>query len=1165
MRMRRLLLTRFGIFTDHVIDFEEPVAGSPDLHIVYGPNESGKSTALAGFLDLLFAFEHRSPYSFAHGYDAMQVEADLQIGGDIRRFVRVRKRQGSLLDKRGTPVSDDVIANALGGMRRETYRAMFSLDDETLEAGGEEILNSEGDLGRLLFATGAGLVELSRTLNTLRDTAQDFHRARSRSTQLHELRNRLRGLEEEKKKLDTGASTYVRLVADVDGASAAYNDAMALRVTLQADREQARRRVEGLRRLADIRPLRSELDALESLPEAPEVWFTQIENLITEEPKLAERIEGFRNQERILIEERDALTLDDAILEIADRLGQLDMARARYVTAAEDLPRRRANLSEQQGTIAAIVRRLSTAAGIDPESLVIPAGTVGVLNELIDERSGTEERLKAAVKETETAKAAVGKAAEFLEQAGGIGDAHEHAFDQLRITIDEIQGDDSGARLALHTEQYTQGRAQLSAQMEQLHPWGHSAEDLKRVRVPEPEELEKWRSLLEKAERDIERIEQEKTGLIARRGYFTDLKDRPRSETGIVGDEEATRLRTLREEAWTCHRVALDAHSADSFEGQMREDDVATAGRIGHATALAELRKASEELRSTEADVERNGAELALARERRRRILDCVATAARVMCQTGVEELTPDVSLEKLRGWIDRRSEILDTLTRVDRENIDIQCARTDREQSRQRVASVMKGVGLSHDATDELQQLIVLARREVASDTTRRATLTAARQRLDESRAELAGRDRYARQAKDDDSRWYNAWTVALSECWLKQITPIPSAPAIRRILDELVKLESALQERSAMGERVRLMEGDQIAYANEVQCLVDALDENLDAEHPVAQGDNLNGRLVAAKASRTAHEKLSVKINDISEQISTAVRTLAEHHSVANQMREAFGVNNLRAVDEQLQKVSRRKEVRSELSHREARLVESMNAPTLEAAEQDLMDVDPEDLERTIVEMDARLEDVTGGTQELYHKVKSARENLHAIGGDSAVASLEEQRSTCLLEIQERAREYLRLKFGIQAAELALRAYRDKHRSSMMERASKSFRTISRDAYTRLDAQWTEKGEVLLGIAAGGNARIASQMSKGARFQLYLALRLAGYQEFVDLHGPVPFFADDILETFDDFRAEEAFQLFSQMANVGQVVYLSHHRHLCRIAQDVCPSVKIHELPGP
>lgn len=50
--------------------------------------------------------------------------------------------------------------------------------------------------------------------------------------------------------------------------------------------------------------------------------------------------------------------------------------------------------------------------------------------------------------------------------------------------------------------------------------------------------------------------------------------------------------------------------------------------------------------------------------------------------------------------------------------------------------------------------------------------------------------------------------------------------------------------------------------------------------------------------------------------------------------------------------------------------------------------------------------------------------------------------------------------------------------------------------------------------------------------------------------------------METFDDFRAEEAFRLFMDMAGVGQVIYLTHHAHLCVIAQRICPSAKIHNL---
>lgn len=85
---------------------------------------------------------------------------------------------------------------------------------------------------------------------------------------------------------------------------------------------------------------------------------------------------------------------------------------------------------------------------------------------------------------------------------------------------------------------------------------------------------------------------------------------------------------------------------------------------------------------------------------------------------------------------------------------------------------------------------------------------------------------------------------------------------------------------------------------------------------------------------------------------------------------------------------------------------------------------------------------------------------------------------------------------------------------------------------------------------------------MSTGTQFQLYLALRLAGYEEFAAIRPPVPFVADDIMESFDNPRSEEVFRLLSEMAKVGQVIYLTHHWHLCEIAQRVVPDVTIHHL---
>ena len=269
MRLRRLGLSRYGMFTDHTINFGARIGGSHDLHIVYGPNESGKSTALAGFLDLLFAIEPRSQYSFLHGYAAMRIESELEIGGQIHRLIRVRKSTSSLLDEHSRPAADGVIANVLGGMDRDAYKAMFSLDDDTLEVGGDEILRSEGDLGQLLFATSAGLVELSKTLKRLRDRAEAFHKRRARNTEINKLKARLLQLDKEKKEFDTVASAFARLIADRHQAKSAYDEAMSERAALEAKREDAERRIQGLPWLDEIHRLRDEIMELKSLPEVP--------------------------------------------------------------------------------------------------------------------------------------------------------------------------------------------------------------------------------------------------------------------------------------------------------------------------------------------------------------------------------------------------------------------------------------------------------------------------------------------------------------------------------------------------------------------------------------------------------------------------------------------------------------------------------------------------------------------------------------------------------------------------------------------------------------------------------------------------------------------------------------------------------------------------------
>ncbi len=72
----------------------------------------------------------------------------------------------------------------------------------------------------------------------------------------------------------------------------------------------------------------------------------------------------------------------------------------------------------------------------------------------------------------------------------------------------------------------------------------------------------------------------------------------------------------------------------------------------------------------------------------------------------------------------------------------------------------------------------------------------------------------------------------------------------------------------------------------------------------------------------------------------------------------------------------------------------------------------------------------------------------------------------------------------------------------------------------------------------------------STGTRYQLYLALRTATHADYAHVRQPLPFVADDVMEAFDDTRSAAAFKV---LGNMGQVIYLTQHRHLLDIALDV------------
>ena len=811
MRLRRLDLTRYGRFTDFTLDFGERAEGGPDLHLVYGLNEAGKSTALSGFLDLLFGVEERSRYGFLHPYGAMEVGAVLEFGGARHALRRVKQRSGSLRDASGQPVGEGLLAGALGGLTRDAYRMMFSLDDDTLERGGDAILDSRGDLGELLFSASAGLAGFSKALSAVGSEADELFRKRASTTEIAGLKRRLAELKSERERIDTQAGAHNALVAELDRAGRVYDEASAEHGRLKVRLNELSGLARAAPLLAEQRRLGEELGELADLPRPPDHWATELPALINGDATLKTEVSGLDTQIGRLKEHRDATPVDEALLRLGDRVEALSAASARNTGAEADLPRRRAALAESCSHLAELARSIVGEAGeVDPDALVVGAGTLDALRGLIERWSGIETRVASTAAEVDAAVEALEHAREeraLLEHDQPARDAGWKAA--LRSAVGVAKGSDLVARRRVAAAA-ADARARTAAEALRLVPWTDGRQDLEEVAAPSPRLIQDWRDTLagQDARRDELRrgrrdIEMAKTELGARFAVAE-------AGAGLIGDEEAAELRTRRDRAWTAHRDRPDDGRAAAFEELMRAADAMSDARLAAADRVAEMRslrrdrevldaRAVREIRLLE-EVDEETSNLA------ERLIEAYPCAGLGTPRTPLGE-----RIAILEAWAARRDKALTTAADHRSALGELQGLEAEMERETARLAGALRNTGSAPEGLDLaalLQAADELLSREASQDQAR----VAADKLVRDCGRSLDARRKASGSAERADQSWRAEWTGALAGTWFMDRSD--DRGAVGSIVEALSGLPARLSARDELARRVTSMEADQETF---------------------------------------------------------------------------------------------------------------------------------------------------------------------------------------------------------------------------------------------------------------------------------------------------------------------------------------------------------------
>ena len=203
-----------------------------------------------------------------------------------------------------------------------------------------------------------------------------------------------------------------------------------------------------------------------------------------------------------------------------------------------------------------------------------------------------------------------------------------------------------------------------------------------------------------------------------------------------------------------------------------------------------------------------------------------------------------------------------------------------------------------------------------------------------------------------------------------------------------------------------------------------------------------------------------------------------------------------------------------------------------------------------------------------ELNQTLGSEQQAIRQMDGSSRTAEAAEHAEELKARLAGEVEEYARLRLAVVVLNDTINRYRERSQGPVLERASRLFAQLTLGSFQGLKVDYDDQDRsVLQAVRAGGTETVGiAGLSDGSADQLYLALRLATLDAYLESHEPIPLVVDDILIQFDDDRATAALQALAALSRHTQIVVFSHHEHVCRLAQACVEpdQLIVHRLPG-
>ena len=1166
MEIRQLNLAAFGSFTDRTLDFSQKDVG---LHIVFGPNEAGKSSALRGLKAFLYNIDERTADNFLHANGKLRIEGCVRtVDGRELAFVRRKGRKNTLLSMEGESLDDKVLVPFLQGVTQELFEMLFGIDHRALVQGGQEILEQKGEVGQALFSASLGSHALHAMLNQLDQEAGGLFLPRGSKPTINsalkaytDLNKEIRGRSLSSREWDEHRRVLARTTKELE--------------QLQSELADNRVEVNRLKRIQRVLPklarrheLLQKLEALGEVNVLLDDFGERRQKAVTEREtaqaiiqKASSRLNGLQGQ-------IDGLSVRQEVLEQGESIEALHARLGGYRKAMQDRPHLEAEYKQLRTDAESLLKDVRPDLALSDIEVLRPVFAKRQrITELGNQNPVLATRVKQAKSNLRETEARLEEARKEREKLPDIGspDALRRAIAAARKSGDVDSAIQSGvSELATATEQ-------CAADLARLTLWIGSLEDLSSLPVPTRENINRFEEEYAENGKHAQRLreKQEETAEALREA--SRRLDEMQRAGAVPTEEELIELRTEREQAWQLlRRQWIDGEDvnteASTIDAERALPDAFEYRVIGADELADRLRREAERVHSQASLL----AELENEKQRAGEILQQIdeCTAEKKKIDTDWDALWTPCAIQphtprEMRAWLDNLEKLRDRVAQLGTLRQQVSDLEHTRDTHIQLLKQQLQSLGKDFPESTSLEA-VLLESEEVLDDF---EGIVRQRETLDKEITTLERDQESARaasqEASNDLDEWKSQWKEALEDVGLEG-DALPSEAA--DVIDKLRELFAKQSDAEKLQIRIRAIDEDAESFSGQVGSVVTNVAPEF-AKLPMEEAVmRLNSLLSESRTGLSRRQQIEEQLQQARQDIQDSEATIQTMIERLDMLCAEAKRDSHAELDDAERRSAEYLRLKAEVDNVEKEILNTGEGATVVELEVEAEGVDSDALPAQIEALTQKIEDELEPRQTTLaeYKGREAKE-LELMDGSDEAAVLADQSQSVLASIRSNAERFVRLKLAARILRDEIERFRKENQGPLVKRASECFTLLTRGSFEGLRTDFSEKdGPVLAGIRSNGERVHVEGMSNGTRDQLYLALRLASLEKYMESSEPMPFIVDDILVDFDDERSEAALCALAELAKKTQVILFTHHSRVVEQAKGLrTPAlVQVHEL---